>query len=236
MKLKCFLLIVLCIGLSGKFVYSQASTERSLTGSASELPLRRIALFSSGVGFFEHSGIVAPHTSGINIPFNAAAVNDVLKSLVINDPSSTSISVRYASENTLWRTLRSLSIDLSGAPGIAEILHGLRGAELEVTAPNTIRGRVIGVEYRHSPAPLMPTMEAWLSLFTPQGIRVLPVRDIETFRFIDERINSDLNRALDLIMASRDESTRNLLVTMDGVESRNVSLSYVIATPVWKVS
>ena len=228
MKSKRFLLIVVCFGLSGLFAHSQTT---------SELPLRRIALFSSGVGFFEHSGPVAPQTTGINLPFDAGAVNDVLQSLVINDPASTSISVRYASENTLWRTLRSLQVDLSGWPGIAEILNGLRGAELEVTAPNPIRGRIIGVEYRQQwIPPQMQSAEAWLSLFTNQGIRVIPVKDIATFSFIDERINSDLNRALDLIMTSRDESTRNLLVTMDGRENRNVSLSYVIATPVWKTS
>ena len=240
-KIRLFLFTAFCFALPGFFAGAQAAQD----GSSSELPLRRVALFSSGVGFFEHSGNVAPHTGGINLPFDAGAVNDVLKSLVVNDPASTSISVRYASENTLWRTLRSLQVDLSGSPGIAEILNGLRGAELEVTAPNPIRGRIVGVEYRHSSAsmggqqwfpPMMPTAEAWLSLFTQQGIRVIPIRDIATFRFIDEMINSDLNRALDLIMTARDETTRNLLVTMDGRENRNVSISYVIAAPVWKVS
>jgi hypothetical protein len=251
MDFKRFFLIVLCLVLSGLFVHSQASWERNTTETGSpaglrsanvdsELALRRIALFSSGVGFFEHYGNIAPFTAGINLPFDAAAVNDVLKSLVINDPASTSVSVRYASEDTLWRTLRSLRIDLSGSVGIAEILNSLRGAELEVTAPSPIRGRIIGVEYRQSAMGgqpwLPPAMEAWLSLFTPQGIRVIAITDIASFRFIDESINSDLNRALDLIMTSRDESTRNLLVTMDGAESRNVSLSYVIPAPVWKVS
>jgi hypothetical protein len=37
-------------------------------------------------------------------------------------------------------------------------------------------------------------------------------------------------------MASRDSNARNLLVTLNGGGSRSVSLSYVIPTPVWKVS
>ena len=252
MKSKRFFLIVIFSSLTAFFAHGQAAREHGpfspgspICESSVELPLRRIALFSSGVGFFEHSGNVAADTPGIMLPFDAMAVNDVLMSLVINDPASTSLSVRYASQNALWRTLRSLSIDLSGFPGIGEILNGQRGAELEVSVPALIRGRIIGVEHRHSPVtvtgqqwfpPVMPSTEPWLSLFTPQGIRVIPVRDIESFRFIDERINADLNRALDLIMTSRDDGTHNLFVSMDGAVSRNVSLSYVIPTPVWKVS
>ena len=215
----------------------------ALWAAAAELPLRRIALFSSGIAYFERSGTITPPASGqtqITLSFDASEVNDVLQSLVINDPVAVSPSVRYASENTLWLTLRGLRIDLSHSPGIAEILHGLRGAELEVAAPNLIRGRIIGVEQRFAAVPFVPGFpppaEARLSLLTPQGIRVIPVNDIDSFRFIDEAINADLNRALDLILDWREDGTRSLVVTLDGTASRNVTLSYVIPAPVWKVS
>ena len=256
---------VFCLAMPGHFANAQAAQEwgagaaqPSPAGaqpaaqfttalSTAELPLRRIALFSSGIAFFEHSGNVTPPAAGdtlITLPFDFNAVNDVLKSLVINDPASTSPSVRYDSENTLWRTLRSLRIDLSGMPGIAEILNSLRGAELEVAAPGPIRGRIIGVEHGNAATTVVRQMhgfppssyDARLSLFTPQGIRLIAVSDIASFRFMDERINADLTRALDLILASRDDGTRNLTVTLDGRESREVTLSYIIPAPVWKVS
>ncbi|MDR1802554.1 MAG: hypothetical protein LBQ94_03020 [Treponema sp.] len=234
---------------------SQSASAQSTAASAfaqppaqeTDLPLKRIALLSSGVGYFEHRGNVASTATPAEIllRFDAAAVNDALKSLVVNDPaaanSDSSPSVRYAVANSLDRALRSLKIDLSGAPGIVDILNNQKGAELEVYAPNAIRGRIIGVEYRmggfvqqYGYAQAAP--EPWLSLFTAQGIRVIAVKDIASFVFIDERINADLNRALDLILASREDDTRNLLVTLAGAGSREVSLSYVIPTPVWKVS
>jgi len=265
-KLRALFFAFICLGLPGLFVYPQAAREGSSTSNSSpaqisieqdssnqdlakqdftnftsaDLPLKRIAILSSGVGYFEHGGTLSS-PAGITLSFDAASVDDALKSLVVNDPASNSPSVRYASENTLYLTLRSLKIDLSGTPGIGEILNGLKGAELEVTAPNPIKGRIIGVEYRLSPiAQQYPSSraseEAWLSLFTAQGIRVIAVKDIASFRFTDEKINADLNRALDLIMASRDESARNLLVTLNGMGRRDVSLSYVIPAPVWKVS
>ena len=72
------------------------------------LQLRRLSLFSSGTGFFEHSGEIAGSVE-LSVPFNISAINDALKSLVINDPSS-SPSVSYQSEETLSRTLKSLSV------------------------------------------------------------------------------------------------------------------------------
>ena len=225
---------------SGTAQNSTNQNSGNQNSSESTLPLKRIALLSSGVGYFEHSGTLSSPAE-IALPFDAASVDDALKSLVVNDPASNSPSVRYASENTLYLTLKSLKIDLSGTPGIGDILNGLKGAELEVSAPNAIKGRIIGVEYRQSPVSQQygyprSADEAWLSLFTSQGIRVIAVKDIASFRFTDTQINADLNRALDLIMASRDESARNLLVTLNGTGSRDVSLSYVIPTPVWKVS
>jgi hypothetical protein len=146
--------------------------------------------------------------------------------------------VRYASSETLNRALKSLRIDLSGNSGIGEILNALKGAELEVSAPGPLRGRIIGVEYRARGLSFTgeEASEAWLSLFASQGIRVIAVKDISSFSFKDENINADLGRALDLLLASRDSETRNLLVSLPGEERRIVSLSYVIPMPVWKAS
>jgi hypothetical protein len=254
---KHFLFAVFCLVLPGFLIHAQGIAEReTVRGTAAqvqnaqntaELPLKRIALFSSGVAYFEHSGTVSGQAE-ILLPFDAGAVNDALKSLVINDQvSNGSPSVHYASQNTLERTLKSLKIDLSGMPGIGEILNNQKGAELEVSAPNAIRGRIIGVEYRQGATHFTeqyymynpqarPPEEAWLSMFTTQGIRMIAVKDISSFRFVDEQINTDLVRALDLIMASRDENTRNLLVSLPGDSRRDVSLSYVIPAPIWKVS
>jgi hypothetical protein len=203
---------------------------------AREIPLRRAALFSSGVGYFEHAGPVSG-SAEITLPFNVNAVNDALKSLVVNDPGSRSPSVHYPSERTLYRTLKSLKIDLSGNRGAAQILNDLKGAELEVYTPNLISGRIMGIEYRPVPSsPEAGQTAPWLSLYTAQGVRVINLSEIASFSFKDPRINADLNRALDLIMASRDSEIRNLTVYLPGEGSRAVSLSYVIPAPVWKVS
>jgi hypothetical protein len=205
------------------------------------LPLRKISLFSSGVGYFEHSGDIQDNGE-IVLPFNLGSVNDALKSLVIQDSGSGDKvpSILYPSETTLERTLKSLSIDLSGNPGAAQILASLKGAELELKVPAVIRGRVLGIEYRPVTQNTRNAgeniQEPWLSVLTPQGIQMLALREISSFSFTDPAIQADLVRALDLIMNSRGSNTRNLTALLPGSGRRGVNISYIIPSPVWKVS
>jgi hypothetical protein len=129
-----------------------------------------------------------------------------------------------------------LGIDLSGNPGAAQILAGQRGAEIEVSAPNPIAGRILGIEYRPVGGTSETGREAYLSLYTEAGVRIIALKDIGSFSFKDPVLNADLKRALDLIALNRASRTRSLLVKLPGSGSRQVSLSYVIAVPVWKVS
>ncbi|MDR1247873.1 MAG: DUF4139 domain-containing protein [Treponema sp.] len=235
------LLGILPLALNGTAGFAQSVQDRE-GGAETAIPLRKISLFSSGVAYFEHRGEVSG-SPDIRLPFNRNAVNDALKSLVITGGGSASPSVRYASEQTLWRTLRSLRIDLSENPGAAAILQSLRGAELRVNVPAEVAGRILGVEYRRADSlagdgayPGKPVQEAWLSLATDRGIQVMAVKDIASFSFTDPQINGDLERALDLLLNSREAETRELIVSLPGAGRRAVSLSYVIPAPVWKVS
>ncbi|MDR1948377.1 MAG: DUF4139 domain-containing protein [Spirochaetaceae bacterium] len=249
------LLFALFVLAPGAGLFAQASTETpagTSTGTSagktagSDLALSRISLFSSGVGYFEHTGTVTGSVE-LKLPFEIGAVNDALKSLTIQaepapsagtDPGSFP-SVRYPQADLLAHTLGSLKIDLSGNPGIGAILAGQQGAEIEVSAPNPIRGRIISVEtrpeWRRDPgSPDEGDMR--LSLYTERGIRLIPLRDIASFAFTDPGTNADITRALDLIGSSRDSAVRELSVSLPGNGRRSVSISYVIPSPVWKVS
>ncbi|MDR1107305.1 MAG: DUF4139 domain-containing protein [Treponema sp.] len=228
-------------GLAAAGIEAQAAGETERPGQAAGLPLRRIALFSSGVAYYEHSGTVSG-PSVVSLPFKADAVNDALKSLVIHDPVSAggeAPRVSYPSEQTLAATLRSLLIDLSENPDLASILMSMRGAEVEIAAPSSIRGKITGVEYRDvmEPESRFPAVkEPWLVIFTSSGLRQVNLKDIAAVNFPDPRAGADLDRALDLLAASGNSTSRELSLSLGGGESRSVSVSYVIAAPVWKVS
>ena len=91
-----------------------------------EVPVTKIVLFSSGVGYFQHDGRVAGDTT-TRLMFKADQINDVLKSMVLNDLDGGQVaSVNYASHDPLGRALKSFAIDISGDPDLAALLKQLR--------------------------------------------------------------------------------------------------------------
>ena len=225
-------------------VFAQGIQETSVTLNETplleaQLPLKKVVILTSGLAYYEHSGSVSG-SAVLNFPFRLDTINDALKTLVINDPASANPSITYQSENTLIQTLRSLNIDLSDMPDFAAILVRLRGVEVQITTSSVITGRIIGIEYRSVAGQnFMMINEPWLLINTRSGMMSFNLKEISSISFTDSAIEQDLNRALDLIASSRNTFSRmlsiNLPVTAQA-NRRNVSISYVIPSPVWKVS
>ena len=116
-----------------------------------DVPVREVVLFSSGVGYFQHEGTVHGDASA-ELRFKTAQINDILKSLVLNDLDGGHVGVvTYPSQDPLAKTLASFQVDISDNPSQGELLNKLRGARitLSITGPNgleTVSGGVLGVE------------------------------------------------------------------------------------------
>ncbi|MDR2476258.1 MAG: DUF4139 domain-containing protein [Treponema sp.] len=227
------LIALMALGPGASGINAQSIRDES--GGNVLLPLKKITLFSSGLAYYEHRGALNGQGK-IALPFKTGSISDALKSLVLNDPASANPSVTYQSEQTLLQTLKSLRIDLSDEPDMALILTRLRGAEVEIAAPSPINGRIVGVENRGSISPDNEALEQWLSVYTAAGLKLINLKEIASLNFKDSELNRDIGRALDLIAASRNSDSRDLVVTLPGNGSRQVSISYVIPAPVWKVS
>ncbi|MCL2231241.1 MAG: DUF4139 domain-containing protein [Treponema sp.] len=262
-KLTFFVLIFLVAstawtqGLTDRQAATPQDASQAAAQADSPLPLRRVVILSSGMTYYEHSGSLQG-ASSFNIPFRLNAINDALRTLVINDSASTNPSVTYQAENTLIETLRSLSVDLSDSPYFAEMLFRLRGAEVIVNIKSSYEvndviknennipvfhnilytGRITGIEYRQSVGINSFTLEPFLILFSSsnEGMVSIGISNIDSIRFTDPIIERDINRALDLIASSRNSHSRDLTVNLPGTARRNVTISYVIPSPVWKVS
>jgi len=203
---------------------------------AQEPAITKVALFSSGVAYFEYRGRVTGDAT-LSLPFSAAEVDDALKSLVVWDPASGgagSPSVSYPSLEGLDDSLRGLRIDLTGSPKVADLLARLRGAELSADAPERIAGRIVSVEQRPTGKDGAP--RTTVVLLTATGVRAIALDDMASFRFTDPGIASDFDRALSLILGARDADRRSLDLRLPGTAGREVALGYVVAAPVWKVS
>ena len=104
-----------------------AKGTRAADEKGPQLPLKKVVMFSSGVGYFERRGDVEGNAK-VELKFNVRDINDLLKSLVLQDLGGGQIStVTYASKDPITRTLQSFAIDLTANPTLSQLLDQVRG-------------------------------------------------------------------------------------------------------------
>src|SRR5215831_8268301 len=112
-----------------------------------DLPISRIVLFSSGVGYFQRDGEVDGNAR-IDLQFHTQNINDLLKSLVLQDTAGGRIStVNYDNRDPIDKTLKSFAIDLTSNPTMGQLLGQVRGERVELNFSDgsaTVKGVIIG--------------------------------------------------------------------------------------------
>src|SRR6185437_9082114 len=205
---------------------------------AQKLPLRRIVLYKSGVGYFEHQGAVAGNQQ-IEIDLTSNQLNDVLQSLTALDLGGGRITgATYSSGDTVARQLEGLPFPTT-SDSLLRTLAGLRGTELEVgagTAP--FRGRLLAAEMVDRFSASGPSSQVpEITLVNAAGeVRSFDLGPGSRLRFADPQLQQELGRALSLMDASRSQQTRRLLLAADGAGSRQIQVSYISEVPIWKTT
>jgi hypothetical protein len=197
------------------------------------LPLSRVVLFTSGVGYFQRDGEVEGDET-VELSFKTAQINDLLKSMVVRDFDGGQVAgVNYASRDPLSRTLRSFGIDLTEHPSLAQILAQVRGEPVELFAPSRVAGKVVGVESGTDEKGLPAT---WLNLLGEQGLRSVNLAQVQTLRLLDPALQAELEQALALLADSRSAEKKRVSVLFTGQGRRRVQVGYLLEAPLWKTS
>ncbi len=207
--------------------------------SDEQVPIRRITLYRSGVGYFERGGTIDGNAE-IQLRFNTDQINDILKSMILLDLDGGKIeSVSYGSKEPLQRRLASFGINIAGDPSIPDLLGQLRGAQIKVVVSGEqITGTVLGVEFRFVPPPKdAPAVQTpFVNLVTPNGLRSIAVPDVTSFEILDKELASELSKALATLAEYRADRTKTVDLRFAGNGARRVVVGYVNETPVWKTS
>jgi hypothetical protein len=201
------------------------------------LPLKRVVLFSSGVGFFEHSGKVAGDAQ-VEMRFKADQVNDLLKSMVVEDLDGGRVAaVNYASKDPITKTLKSFAVDLTGNPTLAQLLQQARGEKIEVEAPSKITGVILGVEtHRKQVGDKEFINVEVLNLLTDDGLRAVPLDTVSTLRLLNKDLDAELRKALALLASAHATDKKAVTLQFLGQGERRVQVGYIQETPIWKTT
>jgi hypothetical protein len=203
------------------------------------VPISSLVLFTSGVGYFQHDGVVEGNAR-MELTFSASQINDLLKSLVVRDLDGGTISsVTYSSRDPITRTLKSFSIDLTTSPTMASLLTQTRGEAVEVlaTGGNRISGTIISVEARIvQSGPRGDVPGEFLNLNTASGITTIALADVQSIRYQRKEVQDDLAQALQVLSTSHGIEKKKVVLHFSGTGKRRVRIGYILESPVWKTS
>jgi hypothetical protein len=204
------------------------------------LPLSKIVLYSSGVGYFQHDGTVNNRTQ-LDLRLQTNQINDMLKSLVVQDFGGGNVStVTYGSHDPVTKTLGSFSVNLNGNPTLGQILTQVRGEPVEVTAPNPIVGTLLGVEKKTESigegSQRRVIEQEYVTLLTEDGFRSLSLANVQRIKLTNPTLNAELHQALAALAANHDAQKKTVSIAFDGTGIRQARVGYLTETPVWKTT
>src|SRR5260370_3025773 len=112
---------------------------------AAELPVKTVILYKNGVGYFERSGELRAGESA-RLEFKAGEMNDVLKSLTIEDKNGGKVvGLRYDSSEPTETKLEQYPFSLEDGKPLSAFLDQLKGARLELKlGAETTVGVIVG--------------------------------------------------------------------------------------------
>ena len=181
-----------CTGFRG------SATESSEENSAAKLPVRRVILYKTGVGYFEHLGQIRGDQK-VQIDFTSSQLNDVLQSLTVLDLNGGRIAgVNYNSEGPLSQRLGMLRLPLEEKTDLSKFYAALRGARLEVrSGTSVITGRLLSVE-RKTRVSGGTTLEVDLAtLVTDAGeVRSVEITPAVSVRLAERDVTQEVGRYL----------------------------------------
>ncbi len=202
-----------------------------------KIPVERIVLFNSGVGFFEHRGEVQDNDE-VELQFKTTDINDLLKSMVLQDLGGGSIPiVSYGSRDPITKTLKTFAIDLTNNPTLLQLLTQVRGHELIVQAPHEIRGTMVGAERRPQAVPGSEPIQAdYINLLTEEGLQSIALSAISRIQMADADLEKEFRAALRTLASANNTDKKTVSIKFQGKGQRPVRVGYIREAPVWKTS
>jgi hypothetical protein len=214
-----------------------AGAQRTVAPEPTQLPVRRVVLYKSGVGFFEHLGNVTG-SGEIAIQFTSGQLNDALKSLTALDLDRGSVSaISYNSVAPLEQQLSALRLPLGSHPSSLGLFEALRGTRVEVRSrTGTIVGRILSVERRERT--VSGGGNEPIDILTVVGedgaVRSVSVGADVTVRIDERDVRGDLGRYLAVMAGGRGQDVRRMVISTAGAGTRRLLVSYISEVPVWK--
>lgn len=203
--------------------------------SAAELSVSKVVLYKHGIGFFERTGEI-PAGDNAQLQFKADEMNDVLKSLTVEQQGGQGVSaIRYDSSDPLSKRLEVFPFRIGERMTLAMILDQFKGAQVELRmSGGNVQGSIVSAR-TVAGNERQAEHEELLLLMENGELRKVDPAAASGLRFVDPKLQTQFQDYLGIVSRSRDLEKRSVTVESQGGASR-VTASYVVPTPIWKSS
>ncbi|MGA2713756.1 MAG: DUF4139 domain-containing protein [Bryobacteraceae bacterium] len=200
-----------------------------------ELPVRTVVLYKHGVGYFERAGTLGPGESA-RLDFKAAEMNDVLKSLTINEQGGKVTGLRYDSSIPLDRKLAEFPFRINNGEPLSAVIDQLKGARIEMEfGPQKISGAIVSARLIEGDKD-RPEREQLTLLMDSGELRNVDLAAATSIRFTDPKLQLQFKDYLTALTGARSQDKRSVYIDSADSKSRDVQAAYIIPMPAWKSS
>lgn len=214
------------------------------SSSVSQLPIRRVILYSNGVAYVERRGFVTGNAE-VNLSFKQSQVDDVLKSMIVLDLGQGKIgAVSYnSSAPASARTAEipfTIDAETVEGGGISGVLSQMQGAKVIVNSlKGTASGSILTVEKRVVPADKErpASISHFLVIASETGeISNFDLAEVRSVKLLEDGSKHDINEFASATASTRRRDAKTITVTSNGGGQRELVVSYTIAAPIWKTT
>lgn len=204
------------------------------SAAAADLPITKVVVYKNGVAYFERSGEVRAGDTA-RLEFKASEMDDVLKSLVIEDAGGAVTRLRYDLNEPAQRKLGDLPVQLLSQQALVLLLDQLRGSTVEVkTGSVTLSGSVISG--RLAPLPNQGQKQELVLLLPSGEMQVLDLAMASSVKLEDPRLQAQVTEALSVLAQSRSRDRKAVYVEGGASQARRILARYLVPAPIWKSS
>lgn len=211
------------------------SLAASLHGAQATSPrVTEVTLSSAGLAEIRQQATVSgSDVVELSVPLDQ--VDDILKSLVVHDPSGTVASIGLPGREPLSEAFRYLPFEESDLADLPSLLQALQGHRVTVEGRGQeAHGRIVGVQRQQGSE---GEIRHRLTLLSEDGVvDAFVVETADAITFDDPEVREMLSSALAATEQARAADARSVAVSLEGSGERTVELSYVVAAPVWKTA
>jgi len=225
------------------------------------LPLRRLRLYETGVGYFERRGTVgtgkASGEGSLALPLPSSHLDDALKSLVVLEAGAgvriQGVEFDSSVSEGMARAMAGLPTESAEPLAYDDLLESLKGSRVQVeTKDARIRGRFVDIEgpfyLEATPARAGTTSESGEAEVVPRGephytlilldeddaVRRIKTDRVQAIRVLDEGTAARLDVAATALSDQTARRTSKLEVQVS--KPGKLGLGYISEAPVWRTT